>query len=300
VAYLGVLVVLHATALLALHPYFFSWVGVATCVLGYYLIGAVGINLCYHRLLTHRGLVTPKWLEHVMATCGVCCLQDAPARWVAIHRVHHRYSDREEDPHSPLVSFLWGHVEWLVWQNRYLGSMDFYDRYARDLLRDPYYLWLERKQHAFLVYVAHAVALYGVGAAVGWFASGTLAEAVRMGLSLFVWGVCLRTVLVWHVTWSVNSLSHLFGYRNYDTRDHSTNNWLVALLTSGEGWHNNHHADPRSAAHGHKWWEIDPTYTFLRALSLVGLVWDIRKPAAHALAGKATGAAQSAPPPDSV
>ena len=108
------------------------------------------------------------------------------------------------------------------------------------------------------------------------------------------WAFFARIVFVWHATWLVNSAGHLWGYRNYNTPDQSRNVWWVAALTSGEGWHNNHHADPRSAAHGHKWWEIDPTYTFLRALSLVGLVWDIRKPAAHALAGKAT----DAPPPE--
>ncbi|QDU90262.1 Fatty acid desaturase [Pirellulimonas nuda] len=273
--YLNAFIALHLLSLLAFFPYFFSWAGVIACVLGYYLIGAVGINLCYHRQLTHRSLITPKWLEHTMAICGVCCLQDAPARWVAIHRIHHRHSDNEEDPHSPMVSFLWGHVEWLVWQNKYFGTSDFYDRYARDLLKDPFYMKLERNLMWFWVYAAHAVAFYVLGFLGGWAWSGTVAEGVRMGWSMFIWGVCLRTVLVWHVTWSVNSLSHLFGYRNYDTRDQSTNNWLVALLTSGEGWHNNHHAHPRCAAHGHRWWELDFTYWTIRFLESVGLAKEV-------------------------
>jgi len=275
--YAGAFIVIHLLALLVFVPWLFSWSGVVVTVLGYYLIGAVGINLGYHRLLTHRGLEVPKWLEYTMAILGVCNLQDAPARWVGVHRMHHQFSDHERDPHSPLVDFLWGHVGWLIYQNQYIGTPDFYDRYARDLLRQPFYMRLEKNIGWFGVYAAHAVLINLAGFLFGWATTGTLMGGLQMGLSWLVWGVFLRTVLVWHVTWSVNSLSHLWGYANYETRDHSKNNWLVALLTSGEGWHNNHHAKPRCASHGHRWWELDFTYWTILALEKVGLAKNVVK-----------------------
>ena len=273
--YAGAFGLIHLLSLLVLLPWLFSWSAVALTVATYFLIGAVGINLGYHRLLTHRGFSVPKWLEHTIALLGVCNLQDAPARWVGVHRMHHQFSDHERDPHSPLVDFLWGHVGWLIYQNRYIGTPDFYDRYARDLLRDPFYMKLERTVGWFGVYGAHALLINLAGFLTGWVWTGTIMGGVQLGLSWLVWGVFLRTVLVWHVTWSVNSLSHLWGYVSYDTRDNSRNNWLVALLTSGEGWHNNHHAKPRSAAHGHRWWELDFTYWTILMLEKIGLAKDV-------------------------
>ncbi len=274
--YAGAFLVVHLLSLLVFVPWLFSWSGVVVTVLGYYLIGAVGINLAYHRLLTHRGFAVPKRLEHFLAVLGVCNLQDAPARWVGVHRMHHQFSDHERDPHSPWVDFLWGHVGWLVYQNQYIGTPDFYDRYARDLLRDPFYMKLERNIGWFGVYAGHALLIYLAGFAWGlaW-SGGAVLSGVQLGSSWLVWGVFLRTVLVWHVTWSVNSVTHLWGYSNYDTRDHSKNNWLIALLTSGEGWHNNHHAKPRSAAHGHRWWELDFTYWTIVAMEKLGIAKEV-------------------------
>ncbi|TWT36378.1 Fatty acid desaturase [Posidoniimonas corsicana] len=271
-------VLIHVAACLAFVPYFFSWSGVVLAVLGYYWIGAIGINLCYHRLLTHRGFVCPKWLEHFFAILGVCNLQDAPARWVAIHRMHHQFSDMDRDPHSPLVDFLWGHVGWLVYQNKYFATADFYDRYARDLLKDRFYMRLEKNFMWFWVYVIHAALFYGAGFAVGWATSGTTAGGVQLAMSWLVWAVFVRTVAVWHVTWAVNSVTHLWGYRNYDTKDASRNSWWVALLTSGEGWHNNHHAKPRCVAHGHRWWELDATYWVVLVLERLGLATEVVHP----------------------
>lgn len=277
--YAGAFFVVHLLSLLVFVPWLFSWSAVVVTVLGYYLIGAVGINIAYHRLLTHRGFRVSKRLEHFLAVLGVCNLQDAPARWVGVHRMHHQFSDHDKDPHSPWVDFLWGHVGWLVYQNRYIGTPDFYDRYARDLLRDPFYMKLERNAGWFGVYAAHAFLIYAAGFAVGvaWPNPEltTLMSGVQLGSSWLVWGVFLRTVLVWHVTWSVNSVTHLWGYTNYETRDHSKNNWIVALLTSGEGWHNNHHAKPRAAAHGHKWWELDFTYWTILAWEKLGVAKDV-------------------------
>jgi stearoyl-CoA desaturase (delta-9 desaturase) len=238
----------------------------------------LGVTIGYHRLLTHQGFTCPKWFEHTLAVLGVCTLQDSPTRWVAIHRVHHKESDHQPDPHSPLAGFLWGHVGWLVVQNRDHRDVFCYERYVRDLLRDPFYMQLERNGLWFWIYVAHALVITAIGAAIGWFTAGTTAETVRMAASLLVWGVFVRTVVVLNGTWAVNSLSHLWGYRNYATTDNSRNNWFVALLSHGEGWHNNHHADQRAAAHGHRWWEFDMSWWVIRGLEAVGLVKDVVRP----------------------
>ena len=277
-SYTIALAVLHIGALAAFIPWFFSWTGLIVGILGHFVFGMLGITIGWHRLLTHRGFDCPKWLEYTLATLGVCCLQDSPARWVAIHRMHHQHSDNQPDPHSPLVNFFWGHVGWLLYRNHDHAHLRHYSRYARDLLREPYYLWLERYGIWFFIYIVHAVAFYLVGLAVGWATTGEWLAGVQFGLSLLVWGVFVRTVFVLHGTWAVNSLSHLWGYRNYDTRDHSTNNWLVALFSHGEGWHNNHHADQRSARHGHRWWEFDMSWCVIRTLEAVGLVWNVVRP----------------------
>ncbi len=269
--------VLHLLALLAFVPWFFSWTGVVLCVLGLYVYGTLGINLCFHRMLTHRSLTVPMWLERTLATLAICCLQDSPARWVSIHRQHHQHSDTEPDPHSPLVNLLWGHMGWVLFKSGTHDSTMHYERYCRDILRDPYYFWCERKLRWFWIYLAHAAAYYFVGLAVGWAMTGTLLGGVQFGASLLVWGAILRTILVWHITWSVNSFGHVFGYQNYDTDDSSRNNVLFALLSNGDGWHNNHHAYQRCAAHGHKWWEFDLTYLTIRLLEGVGLATNVVK-----------------------
>lgn len=268
----------HLLALAAFVPALFSWSGLALAVLGLYLYGTLGINLCYHRLLTHQGLRVPKALERVLATLGVCCLQDAPARWVAIHRLHHQHSDEQPDPHSPLVTFLWGHVGWLMVENRQLSVVGTFERYARDVLRDPYYMWLERSKLWWVVYFLHAGLYFAAGLLAGRLWGGTWAAGGLLGASWVVWGVLVRTVAVWHITWSVNSLSHIWGYRSYETGENSRNNWFVALVSNGEGWHNNHHADQRSAAHGHRWWEFDVTWLTILALEAVGLARDVVRP----------------------
>jgi fatty-acid desaturase len=272
------IVTIHLLSLLIFVPWFFSWTGILLLVLGHYVFGMLGMTLCYHRLLTHRALACPKWFEHGLAILGICCLQDSPARWVAVHRKHHQHSDDEPDPHSPLVAFLWGHFGWLMIENRDLSDMRFYEHYARDILRDPFYLRFERKLMWLWVYVAHAVLFFLAGLAIGWVTTGTYLGGVQFGASVLVWGVFARTVLVWHVTWSVNSLTHLWGYRNYSTDDNSRNNWLVALLAHGEGWHNNHHADQASSAHGHRWWEFDLTYLTIRFLEAIGLAKEVVRP----------------------
>lgn len=276
--YAGPIALLHVLCLLAFVPWLFSWTGVVLFLVGVYAFGGIGINLCYHRLLTHRSFACPPWLEKCFVVVAACCLEDAPAIWVANHRLHHKDSDREPDPHSPLVSFLWSHVGWLLVKNPQRHTMNFYDRYARDILRTPFYLWLQRGFNVFWVYVAHAVLFFALGLAAGVWMTGTWMGGVQFGLSILVWGVILRTVAVWHITWSVNSLTHLWGYRSYATKEESRNNWFVALVSNGEGWHNNHHAQPTSATNWHQWWEFDGIWLVIRCLEKMGLAWDIRHP----------------------
>ena len=149
--YLAVLTAVHLIALLAFIPYLFTWSGLVIAIAGHFVFGMFGITIGYHRLLTHRGFSCPKWMEHSLAILGMCNLQDSPARWVAIHRMHHQHSDKQPDPHSPLVNFLWGHMGWVVVRNRDLDRTIHYERYVRDLLRDPFYLRLERKGGWFFV-----------------------------------------------------------------------------------------------------------------------------------------------------
>jgi len=175
------------------------------------------------------------------------------------------------------VSFFWGHVGWLLVRHRVFARTARYESLVRDLLRQRFYRELERHDLWFIVYLAHAVALVALGALVGWWTGGA-AGAVQLATSMAVWGVALRTVVVLHGTWAVNSLSHTVGYRNYPTTDDSRNNWLVALLAHGEGWHNNHHADQRAAAHGHRWWELDMSWWVIRALETAGLATDVVRP----------------------
>ncbi len=246
--YLAPITTMHLLALAACVPWLFSWTGVVLLVTGIYFYGGLGINIAYHRMLTHRSFRCPLWLERCFVLVALCCLEDAPGSWVATHRLHHNESDDEPDPHSPLVSFFWSHMGWLIVENRDVRCYSAYERYARDVLRNPFYMRLQRSMLPLWIYAAHAAVYYLIGLAVGWAMTGSWLSGVQFGLSLLVWGVILRTVCVWHISWTVNSLSHLFGYRNYQTPDQSRNNWFVALLTTGEGWHNNHHQDPASAS----------------------------------------------------
>jgi stearoyl-CoA desaturase (delta-9 desaturase) len=268
----------HLLALLAFVPWFFSWTGVVLAILGLYIFGSLGISLCYHRLLAHRGFRCPKRLEYTFAILGFLCLQDSPARWVAIHRRHHQYADEQSDPHSPLVNFFWGHVGWILVENSDLARLGIFQRYARDILRDRFYKRLEQNfWRVWIIFLSWMVYFLG-----GLFAAlalgGTPMDAVQFGSSLLVWGVFVRTVVVWHQTWAVNSITHMWGYRNYETDEDSRNNLWVGYFSNGEGWHNNHHADPRSARYGHRWWELDTTYLTIRLLVMLGLAKDVVMP----------------------
>ncbi len=266
----------HLLALLAFFPWFFSWTGVALTLAGIYFFGLVGINLCYHRLLTHRSFECPLWLEHSFAIVGLCCLEDAPARWVAVHRLHHHRADHQPDPHSPLVNLFWGYMGWMFIENADLSRVAVYDRYARDIIRDRFYVAIER--NIVWIILLQWTVYFTCGFVADLLIGGTVTQAMQFGTSLWVWGVLVRTLAVWHITWSGNSFPHLYGYRNYETNDNSRNNFIVAMLTSGEGWHNNHHADPSSSSNTHRWWEFDLTFQFLRLLEAGGLAWNVKRP----------------------
>lgn len=272
------IVSIHLLALLAMVPYFFSWIGLLAVPLGIHLFGQ-GITIGYHRLLTHRSFRTPKWVERCFAVLGICCFEDSPVRWVVVHRVHHVHSDETPDPHSPIVNFLWSHCGWLMFRNRTTHSIRATEQFAKDLLRDPFYMYLEKRPHVQLCIALSQIPIFFLlGLSIGWLLTHNWAAAVQQGASLVVWGVFVRVVCVWHITWSVNSLSHMFGYQNYNTEEHSRNNWLVALLTVGEGWHNNHHEDPSAASVQHRWWEIDISYYEIKLLEKLGLASDVIVP----------------------
>ena len=272
------LLAVHLLGILAFVPSLFTWSSLVVALATHFLFDGLGVSIGYHRLLTHRGFECPKWLEHFIALCGICTLQDSPARWVAVHRMHHQHSDHQPDPHSPWVDFIWGHVGWLLFVDRRHDGVVPFERYVRDLLRDPFYFRLERKLMWFWVYVVHAAIIFGLGYHFGRATTGSNSQALWVAASWFTWGVIVRTIFTLHVTWAVNSVCHKWGYRNYETRDSSTNSWWVAFFTFGEGWHNNHHADQRSAQHGHRWFEFDPSWWFINLMAKVGLAWNLIGP----------------------
>lgn len=242
----------------------FRWSSLAV-FLAMWIVGQnVGVAVCYHRQLTHRGFATPKWLEYLMAVCGTMTLQGSPIYWVAVHRMHHQYTDRLGDPHSPRDGKWWSHMGWIL-HGALHNETAMLSRYAPDLQRELFYRWLAVWH--WLPITLSGILLLGFGtAAGGW----------KLGLSWLLWGVLLRTAVGFHVTWLVNSATHLWGARRFNTHDDSTNNWWVALLTGGEGWHNNHHAHPVSATHGMMWWELDFNYWLIRLLALLGLARNIK------------------------
>ncbi len=277
--YLVPISTVHLLACLVILPWCFSWSGVALALAGTMFFGTLGINLCYHRLLAHRSLKVPRWFERILATLALCSLEDTPSRWVANHRLHHGHSDQNPDPHSPRHGIAWSHMGWLFSRDNDRRSYAFFEKYARDILADDYYRFLERHPTSILwIYLAHAAVFAAAGLLVGRWAGGTWSHGIQLAASWVAWGVFLRTVLVWHITWSVNSLTHLFGYRTYATNEDSRNNWLVALLAMGEGWHNNHHHDPASASVQHSWWEFDVTYYVILLLERIGLATDVIQP----------------------
>ncbi|CAL9018569.1 unnamed protein product [Prunus brigantina] len=256
IASLVVVLYLHLLALLA--PVHFSW-GALWLAFALYVVTGLGITLGFHRSLAHRSFKLPRWLEYFFVYCGVLTLQGSPIEWVSTHRYHHQFTDTKKDPHSPLMGFWFSHIGWIL---NHSFRFEIYERRLKnvdDLKRQPYYMFLHR------TYLLHSALL------------GVLLYVIG-GLPYLVWGMGVRTVIVYHITFSVNSIGHTWGKQVWHTGDLSRNNWLLALPTLGEGWHNNHHAFDYSARQGLEWWQIDITWYLIRFLQVVGLATDVKTP----------------------
>jgi len=249
-----VLVLLHIAAIAALFR--FSWKALIVAVIFYYLTTGLGISMGYHRLHTHRSYKVPRWLEYFFALCGSLTLEGGPIFWVAVHRLHHQLSDQPGDPHSPRDGAFWSHIGWILWGETNHNNTRVMAKYAPDLAKHKFYVWLNN-YHWLPNVVLGAIAL-----AVG-------------GLDMFLWAMCFRIVFGLHATWAVNSATHMFGRRRFNTRDDSRNTWWIAIISFGEGWHNNHHAHPTSARHGLAWYEFDPSWILIKALKFLGLAKSI-------------------------
>jgi stearoyl-CoA desaturase (delta-9 desaturase) len=251
----GFLVVFHAAAIAAL--FFWSWPAVITAVILYWICGSVGIGMGYHRLITHRGYKVPKIVEYFLVFCGSLALEGGPIRWVTTHRIHHAHTDKQGDPHTPRDGRWWSHIGWILAPPPQVLDQSQLQRYAPDLLNQRFYRWLNRFYYAPLIMLAVALLAFG-----GW--------------RVMLWGIFLRVTVGLHSTWLVNSATHLWGRRRFATNDDSKNNWWVALLSFGEGWHNNHHAHPTSARHGLAWYEIDVNWWGIRVMKFLRLARAIK------------------------
>ena len=241
--------------------------------LGMYLFCGLGITLGFHRYFSHKSFDCPRWVKIMLGVSGSMAVQGDLFWWCAVHRQHHQHSDQEHDPHSPHVGsdnrikrFLYSHFGWLF----KIDNPDI-DRYVPDLMKDPD---LQRISRLFPLWVVLSM---GLPALLGGVISGTWLGA----LTGFLWGGLVRVFFEHHVTWSVNSVCHIWGAQPYESHDHSRNNVLVGVLALGEGWHNNHHAFPTSARHGLAWWQFDASWLLLRAMSLVGMASNLKTPTAE-------------------
>jgi stearoyl-CoA desaturase (delta-9 desaturase) len=250
---------LHAFAALAI---FFHTIPALVAFLSLYLISSFGVTVGYHRLLTHSGFITTPLIRNLLITAGSLSAQGGPLYWVSIHRQHHQFIDHDADPHNSRLGFWWSHIGWLLYSDNLFG----YDpSYVSDLSSDPWLCWLDRN---FLVLQTPlAFILFLVTFQI---------SGLHNAIAMIIWAIPLRIVAVLHSTWLTNSVAHRWGYRNFETSDNSVNSWWVALLTLGEGWHNNHHAFPASARHGLKRWELDPSWWLISLLASLNLAWNVR------------------------
>ena len=256
ITYASFIGAMHLGCLLA--PFTFTWSAFYCFLVMYFITGCLGITLSYHRQLSHKSFNTPKWVEYVLAYCGAMAVQGDPLEWASSHRYHHQHCDTPKDPHTPYEGFWWSHCGWLLDNEATLKRVS--DRSnAQEIASQPFYQWLE-KTYMWHV-VAWAAAFYAMG-----------------GLPWLVWGFCVRTCWVYHITWAVNSVSHVWGSQTFNTGDLSRNNWWIGILAFGEGWHNNHHAFEFSARHGLEWWQIDMTWMMVCILKFFGLADKVKLP----------------------
>ncbi len=237
--------------------FFFTWKAFLLALLLWWVAGSLGIGMGYHRLLTHRGYKTPKWIEYFLTLCGTLALEGGPIFWVATHRLHHQNTDKEGDPHSPRDGSFWAHMGWIMTGHTWHDNAKELLAFVPDLRKDRFHVWISRW---------HWVPITILGIVI--FALG--------GWRYLLWGIFFRTVIGLHSTWLVNSATHMWGRQRFATQDDSRNSLWVALLTFGEGWHNNHHAYPQSARHGLAWYEFDPNWYGIIVLRLLGLARDVK------------------------
>ncbi|MBV9956963.1 MAG: fatty acid desaturase [Acidobacteria bacterium] len=249
------MIIFHAGAIAGL--FMLSWPAVIVSLALWWLGGSLGIGIGFHRLLTHRGFKTPKAVEYFLTLCGMFALEGGQIQWVVTHRIHHGSTDAPGDPHSPRDGRWWAHIGWILTGVAQQHSKETMWRYAPDLMKDRVHVFLNNFYYVPLV--LSGIILFAIG---GW--------------SMLFVAVFLRVTIGLHATWLVNSATHLWGTRRFETTDDSTNSWWVALLTFGEGWHNNHHAHPTAARHGLRWYEIDMNWWGIRTLQLLGLAKSIK------------------------
>jgi len=245
-----ILAIFHIGAVAAL--FMFSWRDFAVAAAMYYVATGLGISMGYHRLHTHRSYKVPLWLEYFFAVCGSLTLEGGPIFWVATHRLHHQFSDQPGDPHSPRDGAFWSHVGWILFGETNHNNTKLMSKYAPDLAKHRFYVWLN--DYHWIPVTVTGLAMLAIG-----------------GLPMMLWGTMFRVVIGLHATWAVNSATHMWGARRFATRDDSRNTWWVAIVSFGEGWHNNHHAHPTSARHGLAWYEFDPSWLLVKALRFLGV-----------------------------
>jgi fatty-acid desaturase len=251
------LVTVHILAGLAL--FHFSWTNLFSFFGTYVVVAGWGIGISYHRMLSHRALKMPKLWERIFATFGVLNLQGSPLRWVATHRKHHAFADTENDPHNSRRGFWYSHIGWIVQKKSAFRDADEMRKFARDIAQDPYYRWLESVWNQVLLQLLLVLTLW-----------------LALGFWAMMWGVFVRVTFIYHSTWLINSATHRWGYQNFpDSQDSSRNNWWAALLSLGEGWHNNHHRYQHLANMGHRWWELDPMMMTIRVLRWMRIASDV-------------------------
>jgi stearoyl-CoA desaturase (delta-9 desaturase) len=246
----------HVGALIAL-VFFWNWKALALALFLNWVAGSLGVGMGYHRLLTHRGYKTPKAVEYFLTVCATLSLEGGPIAWVATHRIHHAHTDIEGDPHTPRDGRWWSHIGWILRGTAQQHDREVLERYVPDLLKDPFHVWLDKFYWLPMIFLGLILLVLG-----GW--------------HMMMWGIFLRATFGLEATWLVNSATHLWGTRRFATRDDSRNSWWVALLTWGEGWHNNHHAYPTAARHGLAWYEIDVNWYGIRVLQFLGLAKSIK------------------------
>jgi stearoyl-CoA desaturase (delta-9 desaturase) len=245
----------HIGAVAAL--FMFSWQALVAGIVLWWISASLGVGMGFHRLLTHRGYKTPKLVEYFITVCGLLALEGGAINWVVTHRIHHAHTDGPGDPHTPRDGGWWAHIGWMLKGTAQSHDRETMERYAPDMTKDRFHVLANNFYWVPIVLLGIGLLAFG-----GW--------------SFVLWAVFFRVTFNFHSTWLVNSATHMWGRRRFATRDDSTNNWWVALLTFGEGWHNNHHAYPTAARHGLAWYEIDLNWWGIRTLQFLRLAKGVK------------------------